>query len=755
MINGRIQNGDVKVEVESISWNNLAPVIAPTMESMGGMKGLISWGGNWQRETGSWTHWATPWTYGPIDPYGNRKWTTNAAMTKKVYGFEGFGYDLQGTPGKYYSMDLDVRTSVLAMNGHPDYIPQPPCRFRLYATNGVEAQDVIIAESGVINPILPEAPSWPFHPGYREWRLSLNPTQPMPTGKTYFRLQLEYDNDFTATKDIWLPASYTDSGSTVNKPPQFFMFAVRGASHVVYEHTGTDAEWIPSHGSPTMEYNWESQYVQYRGTTTTNHYIQTECVVTPEDFLTTHGIKVRFWSRWTESNLRVSINAVDGDNVWHMQTIGSVTAGWQELTWDAGTGPTFNASLPEQRLQIRFYSRSVMQPLVVADRTWDDFDGRTFYNYNDMTPWVSNIDINRYDTEVSTCSVVLREPTDYSGEPFDTGDSFEQGKRIRISTPIAYAGQTVSNYFGLAYHTTNTIFVGGIQKRTAHYPRNARKEVCVFSTNKFPLLQEKTHWSLANLEDYIRLIPAMGINSHYDSRGMVPWDRDPFVSLTGIGDVNDMWMIRDQTNGFTMFDALQLTRNSQFGYVYFDRWGRLHMKSTLPPSVMASFNDIPGDPGEESYADIDVSFDSSSIINSIRIREYQQVETINEDTFQRDDAIVETESTIYDLPSIKRYGKTEIDFRTFKKTTYTELRDHILDGYSVPQVTCSRVVVPIRDLAVLEKMILVDIYSLINVKYQDRIDRQHRVNRIKHTIVPGETWRMELGFNVNHDGVWW
>src|SRR5690606_19252137 len=100
----------------------------------------------WMETSPVWQADATP------DAYGNRRWWLNSTMSKKVFATEGFGYNLEGTPGKYYTMSLDVRTYVTAMNGHPDYVPQPPCRFRLYATNGNEAQDVVIAESGVINP---------------------------------------------------------------------------------------------------------------------------------------------------------------------------------------------------------------------------------------------------------------------------------------------------------------------------------------------------------------------------------------------------------------------------------------------------------------------------------------------------------------------------------------------------------------------------------------------------------------------------
>lgn len=765
MLGGRVREGDIKVEVEKQRWGNVAPIVSPNRESMGQIKGLGSWGG-WNIGgfgPNMWTRISPIWTVGGIDGAGNRKWSTNFTdMEKKVYSIEGFGYDMEGVPGKYYTMEIDVRTAVTAMNGHPDYVPQPPCRYRLYATNGNPAQDVIIAESSVINPILPEAPTWPFHPGYREWRLALNAVQPMPVGKTYFRLVLEYDNNFNTVKDIWLPASFTDNeaGSPIT-PPQLYFFQFRYNSQVIYEHTGTDPAWKPSSTGTPNVYDWEGNRVYYSTAPPANSYWEADFTITQDDLLRQNGFFVRFWAGYAESNLRVWVAALDGDNTWSAKTIGATaSSGRHTVTWAAGTGPQFHPTKEVQRVRVRFYARAVQHALIAANGTYDDFDGKFFYKYHDVTDWVTKVEVERYDTEVSSCSIALRERANsvldgVTDPKFDNGDFLIQGRRIRISAPQVFSGQTSSNFYGIGHDLYNTLFVGSIEKVTARYPRKARKEAVVYACNRFTLLQEKTYWAMKNLEDYSRVIPALGLYTHYDNRNMPPWDRDPFMSLTGFGDVNDMWQIRDEANGFTLFDALQLTRNSQFGFVYFDRWDRLHMKSLRSASIMASFNAYPDNSSEDSYADIDISYDSTSIINSVRIIEYEQVATIKEDTFERDDAIVQTESTIFDLESIKRYRKSEIEFKTFKKSDYNELRTHVLDKYSVPAATATRLIVPIRDNAMLEKAILIDIYSLINVKYQDRLDTQHRVNRIKHTIVPGDTWVMELGFGINHDGVYW
>jgi len=118
-------------------------------------------------------------------------------------------------------------------------------------------------------------------------------------------------------------------------------------------------------------------------------------------------------------------------------------------------------------------------------------------------------------------------------------------------------------------------------------------------------------------------------------------------------------------------------------------------------------------------------------------------------------AIVETEQVMYDTAAMRKYRKSEIEFRTFKKESYDEIRMHILDNYAVPKVRASELVLPLNTPEKLKYARDVGIYSMIAVKYEDRIDETYRVNRIKHSIVPGETWRMEIGFGVNHEGVYW
>lgn len=755
MIGRRLEAGDIKVEIEKERTWNVAPLILPDEEVIGHVHGNLANGTNWIVGGSDWMRVRPNWQADASpDAWGNRRWFLDSrSMGKKTYALESVSAT-EGVPGKYYSMSIDVRTYVTAMNGNFDYIPQPPARFKLYATNGIEAQDVQIAESSVINPILPSNNTWPFHPGFREWKLDVLPTVPMPAGKTYFRLKLEYDNDWVANKEIYLPASF----SYPTAPDNLNMFAVRFDSQTIYEHSGMEQPWFSVGGGTTgVRYEWLANRM-YR-TTDTRGVGFHETLNVVESGLTTHGAFVSLFLGWAEPNLylRVHTHGYEGNpaNVYTSPTT-NVAAGRHTFFVPAsyfkpdGDG---NASVV-----LYVNARGIQTPLIRAAGEWDDTDTYYFWRYRDWADWTTSIDVQRYDTEVSTCTVALRERpgVEIEGQAaqLDTGDYFEQGKRVRISAPNVYPGQTARSYYSQAYNYYNTVFTGEILKRTAKYPRKGRKEVTLLITNKFPVLQEKTVWALNSLEDYGRTIPSLGIPIAFDTRVKPPLPRDPAMSYTGYGDVDQLWVIRDSTNGMPMIDALTLTRNSQFGYVYFDRWGLLNLKSELPSSVVATFYDEPDD-DEQSYANIDIHYDSDATINSIKVREFQQVQTIEESTFERTDAIVETEQTLYNTESIKRFRRSEIEFKTFKKSSYPELESHILEKFAAPAPKASTVVVPIRSNAELQKMILIDIYNLVEIGYQDRLSNTYRVNRIAHYIVPGGTWRMEIGFDINHEGVYW
>lgn len=756
MIGGKVQTSDIKVEVETKRWENVAPLVYPDSTPVpGGGTHSIYYDTNWE-----WAGYGSGnerWHYirafrsvGSIDAYGNRKWTINQTMGKDCYEVL-YSTEKQGVPGKYYSLEVDLRTYVSAMENNVDYVPQQPCRINLYATDGVEANDVLIAQSGYINPVPASNATWPFHPGYREWRINVNPVAAMPAGKTYFRLKAEYNTSFSAFKEIWLPASYTDINGVPYQPSNLRFFEFRwNTINTIYEHSGNAQEWAPTTAQP-VRYDWVNQGMWYVGS-----YKGWQCTFTvdQDSRIPEMGLRVSMGHWYTETGHYVSITTSKGTfSTANM----SVTAGGRR-------SPTFPASCfdpdaEEQEVTVYIHTRGFNNPMIHAnDLDYDDFDGHTFFNYSDWTTWVTDIDINMYDTEVSTCSLVLREREgvymeDYSSGHIDVENYFDQGKRVRITMPT-FAQTYQSSIFGLNLNEHRTLFVGTIDRRTARYPKKARKEVSLLVTNGFPLLQEKTTWALAGMEDYSRIVPPLGLSLVVDWGFAPPMPRDPLVSLTGYGDVDNRWVIRDETNGFPIIDALMLTRNSQFGFIYFDKWNRLNCKTNLSPTITATFNDQPG-AGEESYAKLDVNFDSDSVINSVRIREYQQVATINESTFQRNDAIVETEQVIYDTDAIRKYRKSEITFRTFKKDNYDELQYHILDKYATPKVRASNLVLPLNTPAKLTYAKDIGIYSLIAVKFENRLDETYRVNRIRHTIRPGSVWRMEIGFDVNHDGVYW
>lgn len=757
MIGGKVNGDDIRVEVESLRFSNIAPLIYADKTPAGGT-GVATittngWAGYFTNpgstSSDNWRIIDPGWSVSGIDAFGNRQWSLNKTLDKNPFEYLS-SPQREGVAGKYYSMEVDLRTFVSCMDGNIDYVPQPPARINLYATNGNEAEDVLIAYSGFINPIPASNYTWPFHPGYREWRIEVKPVAPMPVGKLNFRTKVEYDTSFTAVKSIYLPASYTDKNGVPTHVFNLNFFALRWKSLLPLEHSGIAQEWVPVSGG-NFSYDYTTQSANYN--TANKGWRFTKTINREETMIPDNGMRVSIQTNHAESDLYFRLVTPVGT---FTQSFGNVAMGRYNHTFPASC---FNGN-DNQEITLTINSRGITSPMVrAAIMDFHDFDGRNFYKYDDWTQWATSIDVNMYDTEVSTCNVQLRERSNVilpDGTPdgsLDVGDWFGQGKRFRLllpSLPETY----YSTSHGIIHNQNRTLFVGNIERRKAVYPKKARKGIDLLVTNAFPLLQEKTSWALPSLSDYWRIIPSLGVPFVSDSFITAPVERDPYGSMTGEGDVDDRWVIRDLQNGFPILDAMTLTRNSTFGYFFIDKFNRVRADTSRSTNIDATFADLPG-LGENSYANLDVHFDSDAAINSIKIREYQQVLTIQESTFQRTDAIVETENTVYDANAIKKYRKAEVEFRTFKKTNYEELQYHILDKYAVPKVRANTLIIPLFSPSKLGLARDIQIYSLIKLKYRDRVDAEFRVNRIRHTIIPGKTWRMELGFGINHDGVYW
>lgn len=735
MIGGKLQTGDVFVEVEDLKTYNVAPAVYPGVQFIGEMVNAEATVGSNQYfdliDGGEWVRMGPLWAIYDPDVFGNREYELdNVFISRKVFALHTVSADINGTAGKFYSMSIKIRTHVISMPGHQDAIPsQPDCRINLYATNGNEAEDVLIAQSAPINPSDPANAGWPFHPGYREWTVAVNAVQAMPVGKTYFRLEFEYDSTWTANKSIFLPESYWPSGF----PPQLHFFDLYSKSLDLYETTVPEQDWV-STGSSLMYYNWEDQAVA-----AASGGIKATFDIPTDSLISTYGGRFTFASTYNGS---FTVQITGGTTFTSSSLVGDGTIKWFEI--DNIPTSAFSAG----SITLTVNATSIYFPSLHANINHDDTDGYNYWTYTDLTGHVSRIEVNRYDTEVSTAIITLRE----SDVDLDTGTAFDMGKRVRIRA------NTTSDSVGYGWYEepdkhAGVLFVGEVYNRRATYPRAARPEVKVVVVNKFPVLQEKTSYCLSSLEDYRLMVPYMGIEVATDAVFRAPRSFNPNSSITGFDDFEGRWVLKDLDNGFTVLDAIMVTRDSQFGYVWFDRFGVLNLKSTIPSDAITFTDATPGT-GEFSYSKVDLHFDTANVINYLRLDELEWVQTRDEN-FEFHDDIKKTEMSVFNQGSMNKYRKAEHKMQVFKQTDYTNYETKILDKYATPVVTASTLSFPVRNQSELDMASQLDIYQWINVVYTGKLDSSYRVNSIKHVIVPGEVWKVELGFGVNLDGVLW
>lgn len=741
MIGGKLEDGDVFIEVEDLKTYNIAPPVYAAQEYItdvanGGAYEYATWN-NYEVVSGT-RRMYPPWVRTGPDFAGNYQYTlNNQSMPAKVIGVRVHP-DFVGVAGKYYSVSVDVKTYVTAMPGAFDYINQPPARMNLYATNGNEAQDVLIAQSPVINPTDPANANYPFHPGWRKTQVRVAPVAAMPVGKTGFRFKIEHEYGWTANKTIWLPQDYYGSGNPL--PPQLAMWEVNFDECNLYEETSGIQKWVSSVGATEL-YNAGNESIQVPSGTPG---IEATFEVPDDALIETYGGSMSFYAVKTGS---FDVNFTGG-SLSHTITLPADPNRPNYRTVITGIpAAVFDGGVLNVEYELDFVSGTVL----IADIDPDGTDGINYFTYVDKTDSVSEINIQRYDSEVSTCNVTLRDSSSV-----DIDDTFGPGKEVRIRTNT-YPGVVEAYWRGFPMDYKNTVFRGKIEKRDVLYPRGARPEVKVLITNSFPVLLEKTEYAFRALETYGWVVPYLGVTclSYRGGVGYVEAAKaiDPNASADGNADYTGMWTIKDDSKNMTYLDALMITRNTQFGFAWFDKYNRLVLKPD-PPTETIVFTDSMPAPGEFSYGNIDLQYGTTNVINYVALSTFAPSESVDEDG-EIKISVNKQELSFYDDESIRKYRKAEYKLQMFARTNYDEIYTRIIEPYKTPKITATNLRFPVRTQSELEKVTTMDLYQTIDVTYEDKLDQKYRITRMSHLIRPGETWVTELGFGLNTDSTLW
>lgn len=759
MLNGKVQNGDFIVEVENKRTWNVAPQVFPgrsvlpwntDWDSIGfpapgdGINGYDGWGYGSERSIGfarttnseSSNVLIYPlWSEAPVDGFGNVKYTFNHSCDARLWS------DLlptdTPTAGKYYGGTITLTQGVVTMPGNFDYITQPDARVKLWATKKQYSfspgdADVLIAQSDVINAADGRNSWWPFHPGTRTSQWTLSPVAAFPAGYTHLRIGIEYASSYAAFKEIWLPEHYFGTWTTAN-PPQLLWWRdiLLSKDVVIWEDNFDVQQWVSTTGA-SMTYDWEAKKITSASTTG----IEAAISIPDETNILTDGAILRFHTDYTGAFTA----SVTGNTTWSKSYLAGSSG------WHTEVVPT--TAFTDGTCTVKFTSNTVDNVKLYGNISAVDTDGFNYWTYTNYVSEVSEINVNRFDTEVSTCAVVLRTDNDY-----DINENFAVGKRIRVRSTVL-SGTYHDTYGAEGVNPSNTLFTGEIIRREARYPRNARMELKVFAANSFNKLLKEQEYVLSTLDDYRLMVPYMGIATVTESGVTTPELINPNQSWEGVDDYSGLWSLYSKESDIPILDALMITRNSEFGFVWFDRFDRLNLARSMPTDTL-TFSDNPG-PWDLSYSDIDVSYGTSEVINWITIESLSNSVYLNTDGIFENDTYSE-KTILSNEDSIKKYGKAEYKFQTLKKESngyyddYYTIKEQVLDRYSNPNITATAIRFPVRSTAEAEVVVQMDLYQLITVEYQAKLNNNYRVNTIRHRIVPGETWIVDIGFGINTD----
>lgn len=777
MINGKVKEGDIIVEVETKKTYSVAPQVWPgrtVMEyrtksdaewaSVGfeyreayvmsgtkwsyaarpGMNNLV-WNSrptNWETgDTGfkfTWDRSATP------DAFGNYAWTHKVGAPDVFLGRVLWSALLptdNPTAGKYYGGNWVLEKTVTAMPGNFDYVPQGALRLKLLATKtrdfvGGVGGDILIAQSDVINGADWRNAGTPFHPGVRTDTWELKPVAAFPATYTHLRVVIEYDAAWAASnRTIYLPKNFFPDLFYHPHQLDFVRPFNIPRDITIWEDNFDMQEWVKS-STGTISYDWENRRIN----NTTTGGIQAAINGIPdESHIKTDGAKLSFGTDYTGSFTA----SITGNTTW-TKTYPAGSQGWKTETIPASAFTNGNCV-------VKFTSNNVYGVQLYGNIGHDDTDGFYYFKYAQYQDSAASINIDRVDTEVSTCSVAFRTREDY-----DVDDTFGVGKRVRIRLNSDLGYETTYN--GVNVLPKSTLFTGEITRRGAKYPKKtskSRPEVTFFATNSHNKLLKEQEFVLSNLEDYRLMLPYSGIATVTNRGVTTPEYINPNQSWEGIDDYSGLWSLYSAEADIPILDALMITRNSQFGYCWFDRFNRYHLKNTMPVEVL-TFSDDPG-VWDLSYSDLDLSYSTSDVINWIALEQMSNSITLDDKGFFQNDTYIE-KTIIANEASVAKYGKAEVKFQSLRLQSwidgvdpYIRLKSEVLDKYSTPKVMASTLKFPVKSMDDAGVITQLEMYQLIRVVFKDKLDEQYRVTSISHKIVPGETWIVDVGFGFNTD----
>lgn len=327
------------------------------------------------------------------------------------------------------------------------------------------------------------------------------------------------------------------------------------------------------------------------------------------------------------------------------------------------------------------------------------------------------VNVRREEFDLGTLSATILDST---LDPA-VASTLRPGRRVQLTALRGSASGSFVPLFTGSVDVANVSY--DLRTRGTGDPKHARIELTAVDAMQTLSAMRRPHGV-----DTIPELPAVFEGASQVEGLSVPWDCD------GSMDQNAGATWSSSNANATAADQVALTRDGSLGYAWIDPRGVVMARTTLPAAVDFTFD-------ESAYSDLDLSFDTRRLINSV------DVKTLIYDAGT--DETTETEADTYmDPSSIQTWGKRS---RTFTLTAgqlavFADFPGTVFAANATPKIQPLSLTLPILHDPERAARAFIDLYDLVRVRNVDKgIDEQMRVTSLEHRIST-DKWLVQVGF---------
>lgn len=275
------------------------------------------------------------------------------------------------------------------------------------------------------------------------------------------------------------------------------------------------------------------------------------------------------------------------------------------------------------------------------------------------------------------------------------------------------------------------IFTGKILNASVKYelkdpavPESKRARVSLTAVDNVAVLaQQKRTDGVASIDDLPYVLEGCG----------VPWN------VNGSGDQVASATVSAVNENASALDQIAVTRDSNLGYVWVDRFGVLHAWDIASDAYGAAV--ALADP---DVSDVDLSFNTADLINEVWVKYLRFNATTQE-----------TEEVPYgpyrDETSISEWGVRSAEFTVqgISEGSVSTYAASILTANATPEVTLNSAVIPIMNTTDVDTWASLDLYQPVDpgLTAYNPTAVELAPTSIEHTITP-EKWLVTIGFST-------